>query len=257
MTKIIQKVVSQLYTIENKKYINITRNQLQILDALMKDGGYNKKYIDKHNKLRFSEHFGMLDFNNAGLEKVIISGKSNRMDKDDHEILLPDDVPDALDYEYIFHTHPPTPKPGGRVQSGILYEFPSIADIFHFAEHYNDGKTQGSIIITPEGLYLIRCKKDDKKIKIPSEKKYNEMVQELIKIQEVAIKKYGKKISENDFYKKVANDFTYIKMFNKMLKRFWNDTIFVNYKPRKYDATAKQWYIPGFYIPVSVIEPKK
>ena len=34
---------------------------------------------------------------------------------------------DAIDFEYIFHTHPSTPNPGSRdFSEGILYEFPSV-----------------------------------------------------------------------------------------------------------------------------------
>lgn len=254
--KIIHSITSRYYVIKEKKYVKITRNQLLILDALMNDGGYQKKYLDKHNKLRFSEHFGMLDFNDHGLDKVIVSGQTDRIDEDDTDILLPDDVPDALDYEYLFHTHPPTPYPGGRVKEGILYEFPSIADLYHFAEHYNTGNTQGSIIIAPEGLYLITVKKDIKKIKIPnSETIYNKMVKDLGKIQKEAINEYGYEFDNNTFYGKIGNDMTYFKMMNKMIKKYWNDQILVYYRPRKYDRNTKIWYIPSFYIPVAVIEP--
>ena len=44
---------------------------------------------------------------------------------------------DASFYQYLFHTHPPTPKPGGRAGEGIVYEFPSIGDILHFIDHFN------------------------------------------------------------------------------------------------------------------------
>ena len=46
-----------------------------------------KKYIDKSSNLRFSEHFGLLDFNKTRLEKIIISAKTNREDKDDLDTL--------------------------------------------------------------------------------------------------------------------------------------------------------------------------
>jgi hypothetical protein len=156
-TETVLKLPSVIFKKEKKRLIKISKNQLRILDALMIDGGYDKKYFDKKNKLRFSEHAGLLDFSNNGLDKIVVSGKTERVDRDDHSILLPANMIEAYDYEYIFHTHPPTPRPGGRANVGVLYEFPSISDIFHFMDHYNNGVVQGSIIIAPEGIYIIRC----------------------------------------------------------------------------------------------------
>ena len=68
----------------------------------------------------------------------------------------------------MFHTHPPTPFPGSRVVDGILYEFPSISDIYHFADHFNAGETQGSLIIAPEGMYIIRAQDNINKIDLYS-----------------------------------------------------------------------------------------
>ena len=79
----------------------------------MNSGG-SKKYLDSHGHLRFSEHSGLIDFTKTQVDKIIISGKTNREDDDDTYILLPQNMTDALDYEYIFHTHPPTPFPGAR-----------------------------------------------------------------------------------------------------------------------------------------------
>ena len=113
------KYGSYVYKIENMQYLKLERNQILIMDALMKHGGYSRKYIDRKNNslYRYSEHAGLLDFNNFGLEKIIISGKTNRVDQGDEEIFLPKNMSEALDYEYLFHTHPPTPKPGGRALS--------------------------------------------------------------------------------------------------------------------------------------------
>lgn len=247
-----------MFVVNDKRFMKITRNQLQILDALMSDGGYVKKYLDTHRKLRYSEHFGMLDFNEDGLEKVIVSGRTERVDEDDHEILLPDDVPEALDYEYMFHTHPPTPSPGARAKEGILYEFPSINDVYHFAEHFNQGRTQGSIIVAPEGLYLIRARKDKTELRIPdSEQVFHAMVEDMLEIQARAIDRYGIKVSERDFYAKVAKDTSYIRLFNKMLEKHWGKQLVVHYRARKYDGHTRKWYLPGFLLPVSVVEPRK
>ncbi|QKF93879.1 hypothetical protein QKU48_gp0421 [Fadolivirus algeromassiliense] len=237
----------------NKKYLKITRNQILIMDALMEHGGF-KVYGDRKNQLyRYSEHAGLLDFNNSGLEKIIISGNTTRVDANDDDIYLPRNMIEALDYEYIFHTHPPTPVPGGRVKSGILYEFPSISDIFHFIDHYNGGRTQGSIVIAPEGMYIIRKKKvDDTKIDIDEDEFYKETLNMMWKCQRESITKYGKTFTTKKFYSKIAQDKTYINNINKVINKY---KLHIDYYPRIKDETNK-WVIDTIYLPVYVTELK-
>lgn len=235
-----------------KKYLKLERNQILIMDALMRHGGF-KIYKDDKNKnvYRYSEHAGLLDFNNEGLEKIIISGNTTRVDVHDDDIFLPKNMIDAFDYEYIFHTHPPTPKPGGRVELGILYEFPSISDLFHFMDHYNKGQTQGSIIIAPEGMYIIRKKdQDDKLIKINEDKMYNETNNIMWKCQREAIDNYGTKFSSYDFFSKIAQDSTFISKINKVLNKYM---LHIDYYPRIRDD-KNRWIIDSIYLPVYVIE---
>ena len=47
---------------------------------------------------------------------MAITPKYNK-DKVDKELLLPQNIPDAFDYEYIFHTHPATPDPLNRIKN--------------------------------------------------------------------------------------------------------------------------------------------
>lgn len=250
------KYGSYIYKIENMRYIKMERNQILILDALMRHGGYSRKYIDKNNKTplyRYSEHSGLLDFNHFGLEKVIISGKTNRVDKGDEEIFLPKNMPDALDYEYLFHTHPPTPKPGGRADIGILYEFPSISDLFHFIDHFNDGQTQGSLVITPEGMYNIRkLVFDRQKIKIDEDDLYENMQKTMRKVQDDALKKYGTQFTTYEFYSKISQDRHYIDMINKQLNKY---ELHIDFYSRLKDDKGK-WVIDTIYLPVYVIEPQ-
>ncbi len=240
-----------------KRYIKFSQNQLQILDALLNDGG-SKKYIDSHNNLRFSEHSGLFDFDKTKLERVVISGKTNREDKDDIDILLPQNMIDALDYEYIFHTHPPTPYPGARAKVGILYEFPSISDLYHFAYHYNDGEVQGSMIISPEGIYIIRMKKDVKEIKYPPEDISEKLEKLNLKIQSKAIDKYGDDFAgdsgQSKYYNDVVQDKKYIKLFNRIVKKYFNPHMEVIYKPRKYDTKTKKWLFKKLLISVEPVE---
>lgn len=254
--KLIRNIIkykSDIYKIENITYLKLDRNQIMIMDALMEHGGYSRKYIDKKNKelYRYSEHAGLLDFNHYGLEKIIISGKTNRVDQGDEEIFLPKNMTDALDYEYLFHTHPPTPKPGGRVNIGILYEFPSISDIFHFIDHFNDGRTQGSLVVAPEGLYNIRkFLFDRKKIKIDENELFKNLKKVMIRAQDKAIKKYGTNFSTYDFYSKIAQDREYIDMINHELNKY---EIHLDFFSRQKDDKGR-WYIDTLYLPVYVIE---
>jgi len=237
-----------------KKYIKLDRNQILIMDALMEHGGY-KIYKGAHNKniYRYSEHAGLIDFNNSGVERIIISGKTNRVDENDDEIYLPKNMVDAFDYEYIFHTHPPTPKPGARVGIGILYEFPSISDIFHFIDHYNEGETQGSIVIAPEGMYIIKKKVDNsKKIRINEDRFYSEANDLIWKLQKKAIQKYGDEINQELFYSKIAQDMTYINKINKLLNSYG---LHIDYYSRIKETHTHKWIIDTVYLPMHVIEP--
>jgi len=238
----------------DKQYLKLTRNHLLIMDALLQHGSYIKRYNDNNKDFRYSEHMGLLDFNNDGLDKIIVSSKTTRVDEHDDEIYQPDNVVEALDYEYFFHTHPATPRPGGRVNEGILYEFPSTNDIFHFIEHYNEGKTQGSIVMAPEGIYIIRKRViNNKKIKIKNE---NLMKKNMIKYfdeqQIKAIKKYGKEFTTQYFYSKIAQNISYMKNINKKIKKYG---IFIEYIPRIRDKKGR-WILEEILLPVYVIEPR-
>ena len=241
----------------SQRYIKITQNQLQIFDALLYDGGV-KKYVDSNSKLRYSEHAGIFDFDKTNLERLIVSGHSTREDEDDTDILFPKDSVEALDYEYIFHTHPPTPFPGARAPDGILYEFPSISDLYHFAYHHNDGQIQGSMIIAPEGIYVIRLKKNIKYIDYPSDKMAKKMERLHSKIQHFALTKHGSDYvsvtRQTYYYEVVAQDTTYIKMFNKLVKKYFNANLLVTYKPREYDELTNKWIMKNLYVKVSPIE---
>lgn len=231
------------------QYLKLSANQILIMDALMNHGSYTKKYID-NKEYRYSEHAGLLDFNNDGLEKVIISSKPPRIDDGDDTIYLPENIADAYDYEYFFHTHPATPRVGGRVMEGILYEFPSISDIYHFIEHYNNGIVQGSIVIAPEGMYIIRKHiMDNNKIIIYNKQKLSKYIDS---VQEVAIKKYGTTFGTYQFYSKVAQDTSFIDKINKYIQKF---NLHIDYYARKRGSNG-QWTINSIYLPVQVIEPK-
>lgn len=231
---------------KNKKgMLKIKKNQLLILDALMKHGG-TKYYLDKENKsvFRYSEHAGLLHFDNAKLTKIIIFTNTNRIDDVDDDIYLPNNNEESFEYEYFFHTHPPTPKPGGRAPIGILYEFPSINDIFHYIDHVNDGNTKGSIILAAEGLYLIR-KYDDskKKIRIDEDRLLEEYGELLDMCQIKAIKKYSPFTTEK-FYSVIAQDISYINSVSALLQKF---NLWIDYYPRIKDNKGR-WFVDTVYF---------
>lgn len=245
--KEVYKLKSKIYKKYDARYIKISKNQMRILESLYVDGSYDKKYYDSKNKLRYSEHSGLLDFGKSTLQRFIINAKQNISDKYDDNILLPDNMPDAFDFEYMFHTHPSTPKPGSRIKEGFLYEFPSISDLEHFIDHHNFGSIQGSMIIAPEGLYIIKCIDPSKKVKIKEREFEDYLYDEIEKIQDDAIKKYKNKLDK--FNEIIANDKTYVDRFNLLIKEF---NLKVFYKPRI--KVNNKWILDDLYLKVKPVE---
>jgi hypothetical protein len=233
---------------DKKEYVMIDRNQMLILDALMIHGGYSKKYIDqKKDFSRYSEHAGFLAFEGYMLSNIIVSGKTYRLDEDDDDIYLPMgmDGDDMIGYKYIFHTHPPTPKPGGRVNDGVLYEFPSIGDIFHFINHHNSENIIGSLVVTAEGLYNIRkASSDINDIKINDDDLYEKYQKIFNQIQRNAILQYGTEFTTKLFYTEIAQNTSYINKINNVLNKF---DIHIDYYPRKKNI-QKKWIIDTVFL---------
>lgn len=235
----------------NKMYLKLHKNQIFIMDALMEHGS-SRIYEHKNKALKYSEHAGLLDFTTNGLEKILVYANTDVISKGDDEIFFPNTLNDAYDYEYIFHTHPATNSYGGRAKYGVLYELPSINDIFHFIDHYNEGKTQGSIVIAPEGMYIIRKHvQDNKKININENDFFNKIKNALVSVQQKAISKYGKEFSKEFFFDKIVNDFTYVNIINKVLHNY---ELHLDYFPRIYENGS--WIIDTVFIPVYTIEPE-
>ena len=227
-------------------YVVIERNQILIMDALMHHGGYITKYIDVNNNFsKYSEHAGALDFKGNVLSKIIVSGNTTNTDEEDDEIFTPVDMNNLNDYAYIFHTHPPTPKPGGRAKDGVLYEFPSKGDIYHFIDHHNDGNIIGSLVITAEGMYNIRKSTSDiGTIKINDNDLYKAYDKAFEKIQKAAILQYGLDFTTTTFFANIAQNVSYINKMNKSINRF---NIHIDYYPRKEDNNGR-WIIDTVFL---------
>lgn len=251
--KEVARVTSKIVKGKSVSYLKISRNQMMIIDALMIHGGFNKKYENKGDEgdYKFSEHSGLLDFNSNGLDKIIVYGNTTRIAEGDDELYMPENNIESYDYEYIFHTHPPTPKPGGRAEWGVLYEFPSISDLYHFIKHHNKGVLQGSIVMASEGLYNIRVKNMSvEKIKIDEDAFFDSVNRSFNSIQNSAIDKYGINFSSYEFRSKISHDTTYIKKFNHTLNKY---NIHIDFYPRIKDKKGK-WVVDSIYLPVRPTE---
>ena len=248
-----QKVLKYQY--EGKYNIKLSRNHLNILDALLYSGG-NSNIYEINNSFYFSEHFGLLDFNKKKLKTILIDANTKRIDQDDNTILLPTaNRPDIDDYEYIFHTHPPENGiPGGRRNDGILYEFPSVSDISHFISLTYTGIVNGSIVNTAEGLYIIKriCNCRNKTLKLLSNTEETNLNNLIDKQQNNALKKYGTKFTDEFFYKTIAKNKVYLKNINKFLKDLNITILFYNRIKNK----KNKWVLPEITITVDVYEQK-
>lgn len=248
--RIIGKLNGELVVKYDKTFMKLDRNQILIMDALLEHGSYKIYKYKNKKEYKYSEHYGLLDFDNHGLNHFLISGKTTLIDENDNDIFLPKNMKEANDYEYMFHTHPPTPTPGARVVIGILYEYPSVSDMLHYIDHYNSGRTQGSIVIAPEGMYIIhKLDFDDKKIVIDEDMMVNAYDRITRKNQHDAIKKYTINITQDIFYNDIAQETKYITAINKALKPF---DLHIQYYPRIKEDN--KWIIDTIYLPIYVVD---
>lgn len=239
--------------LRNYKIIHIIldHNKLEIIDALFIDGS-KQKYLSLDSKYLYSEHAGLLSIVNDKISSVVVSAHTNRVSEQDKEIFLPTNSLETFKHSYIFHTHPLTPELGSRVDVGILYEFPSISDISNFLENAVYGVTIGSIVVAPEGIYVIRkavmgIKTEKDKEDINRLRSNKQMIEQMVyKIQDKAIVKYTH-YEEEYFYKTISRDFTYIDEYNVLLNNF---NIHIDYYPRVYENGY--WIIKEIIIPIYV-----
>lgn len=224
------------------RYIKITRNQLLVLDILMKSG--SKKIYYHGDKTKYSEQSGYfeIDKNNLTLKSISIDASAKRIDTADSEIFLPSSETDLSKHKIVFHTHPETPELGSRVANGVLYEFPSSGDIFHFIDNNINGNVDFSVIMAPEGIYIIR---KIGKLEFSQElyKLYNSVA---FSIQKEYIKKYDAcklPIDREYFYSTISQDTSCIHKLNKFLKDF---NIIIDYYPR--NKIENKWIVDTIYI---------
>jgi hypothetical protein len=158
--KLFNYILQLLETLNNgriiKDIIKILKDKntkivLTVYDSLLLDFDKNEKHILDDMYQTFDKY---------GLERIIVTTRKET-DKTDKEIFFPIVPQDAEDFEFMYHTHPPTPTPGARAKVGVVYEIPSLPDIQTFILAYQEGLIQGSIIVAPEGFYVIRALKNN------------------------------------------------------------------------------------------------
>lgn len=228
-------------------YVPLRYNLLLIIDALFKQGS-SPRYLGNNNKFIYSEHSGVLSMKNKSIADIIISAETNRLDPGDDNIYLPINTEILAKYEYLFHTHPNTLTYAGRINEGIIYEFPSANDVLNFVKYHNEGIAQASLIIAPEGTYIIRPIRYQKMYNI-NPKVFYHLRKLIFKLEKLAIKKIKVPVKDlsnpNIFHDYVGSNFTYIKMYNKFIEPY---NLFIEYYPR--EEKNKEWYLRQINLPL-------
>ncbi|MEM0354119.1 MAG: hypothetical protein QXW79_00920 [Thermoplasmata archaeon] len=226
------------------RYIPLHHNKLLILDALMKQGSqpryeYNGQYV-------YSEHYGVLTVKDFTIDNIIVS-TDGRIDSGDDKIILPSNNNLMKEHEYIFHTHPNSSIIGGRIEEGVIYEFPSANDIINFVKYHYNGRVQASIIISPEGMYVIRPIIFGFRPDISNEF-FRSLEQFILKLEKLAIKKFNSfrpfMNDPNFFHPRIGQDFRYIELYNKYIN---SANLFVEYYPRK--KKNGEWCLESANLP--------
>jgi hypothetical protein len=211
----------------NNNKLKISMNDLNIMDGLYEIGS-KKIYIESKlsnnlKDLKYSEHYGYLEILLNNIVKICVLNKK-RIDDNFKDVYMPESNIELFNYEYIFHTHPKFDKLGYRRL--IIFEYPSINDLLHFIDHYNLGVLKRSLIISPEGLYIIKKHKDtNDKIIIDTDIFINKVNNVYLDCEEIIINKYYlTNITCDYFYNKIIYDLECLDKINKVLQ-FFNITI--------------------------------
>ena len=229
--------------INELNYIPLHHNTLLIMDSLFNNGSQSQYESTSDKKFLYSEHSGVLSVKNNRIENVIIFTDTDRIDKNDQTILLPNNIDintDVSHFEYLFHTHPNATIYAGRINEGVLLEVPSASDLLYFSKYSATKNIQGSIIVAPEGMYVIRVIKYGEKIKLDQTLLHN-IKSFILDLEEEAVRKVQgiKNLSDPDiFHKTVGSDLSYIKSYNKFIK---STNIMVEYYPRY--KKNNQWFL--------------
>jgi hypothetical protein len=232
--------------IDSFSYIYCHYNKLLIIDALMHQGSI--PHYENNDRFIFSEHAGALSMKNKIIDNIIVSANSFRQVLGDADIFLPNYSEQLLQYPYLFHTHPNAITYAGRINEGIVYEFPSANDIINFIKSYNEGNVQASFIVSPEGIYVIRPIYYQKKIHPGKDllQLYYFLYHVTIYLEKKAMKFYQDildKINPDIFHSQIGNNFSFIDKYNHFLEPF---NVFIEYYPR--EKKNEEWCLRHFFL---------
>lgn len=232
-------------------YIPLHYNKLLIIDALMHQGSWPRYLVFKNGigeKYIYSEHSGVITIKNKRVDSIIVSTETDRINMADDNIFLPNNTDMMKEHEYLFHTHPNAQRYGGRLKEGIIYEFPSSNDLLNFIKYYNEGKAQASIIVSPEGIYVVRPVAYTEKYQIPKSF-YDDIRKFILKLEAKAIQKLSPFLpyisDPNIFHNKIANDLSFIQIYNKFIEQF---NLFIEYYPR--EKKNGEWCLRQINLPL-------
>lgn len=237
--------------IRNFNYVRLSRNHLLIIDALMKQGSQPrylvpKDRINKEEKYVYSEHSGVISIKDNMIDNIIVSTETNRLDMDDDNIYLPINTKIMSESIFFFHTHPNTNKNGGRIDDGIIYEFPSANDIFNFIKYSIDGKAQASVIVAAEGTYVIRMISYQNEV-IPDKKFFYLLKRFILKIEKLAMKKIRPQEIDYDdpnvFHEIIGNNLSFVRQLNRFVEPM---NVFIEYYPRS--KINNEWVLDEIYL---------
>lgn len=211
-----------------KERIVITQDQLRLLDSLFVHSS-QKMLNDKD----YEESMAYLDFDKSSLEQIKIKLNPRYMFKSQEDFIYFHYIneKDAIDYEFMVHTHPLTPDLETRIEhDNIMFDYPSATDIISFLELFSKKQTQGSMVIAIEGMYIIRAIEDLAVVLLDKngfQWEYNKMI---YKMNEQAISTYyGSEFSIEYFLEKVIHEKKYMRKINAFLKPY---NAYIEFYPR-------------------------
>jgi len=113
-----------------------------------------------------------------------------------------------------------------------------------------EGKTQGSIIVAPEGFYVIRANK--KKLK-PDDYQLNELMNSIMYMNYKYAEKYKFNVSVDIFYKKIINNTKLQAKLKKLIEKYTNNEITIDFFKRKKDSKGN-WIVKKLHL---IVKPKE
>lgn len=231
-----------------RERIVITQDQLRLLDSLFLFSS-EKMLNDKD----YEEAMAYLDFQHKSLEHIKVKINRKYMFKAEDQFLFFHNIneKDAIDYEFLVHTHPLTPDLETRIEvDSIMFDFPSATDVITFIEMASKHQMQGSIVIAIEGVYVIRRLRDLSVVLLDKNEFQWEYNMRVYHLNERAIDAhYDERFSLDLFLSKIIGRREYIDELNEFL-RDYNMTI--DYHPRV--RKNKRFVLPAFAVSVVPIE---